>query len=668
MASLVHSFAVFDTCLLGLYARPTDVLFALAGRILPRQCRLPAPDDQAEGRPEGAPCAPAREDHHEFVRLRIEAQAAALRALEQEAVTLGQVYQHFPKENPWDLDPEQLSSSEADLSSATVLPAPAVLEQVRRLIRRGERVVYVTDSMLPGPVLRRLLEAHGFAGAVYAAGEVGKGKRSGALYRHVLAVEGLEPGDLVHTGGDPDRDDRVPRSLGIRVEPFEAARLTAHEQGLVSLHRDCRLAQSRAVAACRLARLRDAGLPDLAGLRMLAADVVAPVLTAFVAWVLEEARRSGVRRIFFLAREGEILYRLAQVLSPALGGPEPRYLMGSLAAWAAPALAGLTRRDLDWLAGAGQSRQAAELLARLSLTPEELIQASGRSMPELFSSTPMDAQALEILWELLDAPGSKRLLAGKAAKAKALLLDYLAQEGALEDRMLAVADMGWTLSTQRALRQMLVDRDIEVLGLYFGLSSHRLGRMEAGPHRALFIERAAQAAPGSLDSLLFRNIPVLTRVFTRAGHGRVLGYERRGPAALPVLGPPPQDQDTVREVQETALAYARGFLEGGWGEEAFVALRETAEVSLRRFLAEPVSAMARAVADCVDQEDSLPLARNIGVRDLAMAWLSSHLAMEPQPSRPPVWLEGSLAISPRWLRPFLRNRHMVRHLQEYLSG
>ncbi len=665
MPSKVHSFSVFDTCLAGIYARPTDLLFALAGRVLPGQASA-VPEGQPHAQPSGLP---DREDHHEFVRLRIQAQATAQRVLKQEVVTLNQVYRHFPVDNPWKLDPEHLAASEEDSVIASARPIPGILEQVRRLIQRGERVVYITDSLLPGPVLRRLLEAHGFAGEVYAAGEVGKAKHSGALFRHVLAVEGLEPGGLIHCGGDPVGDDRVPRSMGIRVEPFIDARLTPFEADLVSLHRDCQPAQSRAVAACRLARLRAEVPAELAGLRALAADVVAPVLTAFVAWVLEEAGRAGARKVYFLAREGQILHRLAQVLSPAMNGPEPRYLMGSLAAWVAPGLAGLDRADLEWLAGEGQSRQPAELLAKLSLTAEELLTASGRSLPELLSGAPLTADGLESLWSLLDSEGSKRLLAVKAAKAKALLLEYLEQEGALDSPVLAVADMGWTLSTQRALRRTLEGRSVDILGLYFGLNTRRLARMEAGPHRALFIERAVQAVPGSLDTLLFKNVPVLTRIFTRASHGRVLGYERRGGAVLPVLGPPPSAASHIREVQETVLAYARGLLDGGWSEAAGRALRENAEESLRRFLGSPGRDMARAVAEFPARKgQSPPLVRALGARDLAMAWLSDRLAGGLQASDPPLWLEGSMAVSPRLFQPFLRNRRLLRSLQEYLRG
>lgn len=644
MALLVYSFAVFDACLVRLFARPLDQLFALASRVLPD---------------------PSLEDQHEFVRMRLRAEDEAREGPGREAAALGMVYEYFPKANPWDLDPELLYSTELDLTLAWARPVPMVLERVRGHIRRGERVAYVSDSLLPGAALRRLLESHGFAGEVYTAGEMGKRKGTGSLYRHLLAAEGIEPGQLLHRGADPVLDVRVPKSLGIAVQPFSEARYTTHEEYLLSLHRACSPNHSRMVAASRLSRLRSDPGEGMRLARGFAASVAAPVLTAFSAWAMADSGRRGVERLYFLAREGQVLHRLAQTLRPVTDGPEPRYLMGSLGAWTAPLLSRLTRADLGWLAAEGQSRLPPDILSKLSLTPEELLRASGRRMAALLSDKPLTDVDLDSLWELLDTPGARRLLAGKAGEAGELLLEYLDQEGALDGRVLAVADMGWTLFTQRALREVLAGRGIEVEGWYFGLASRRLGRMEAGGHHALFMERAAQAAPGSLEAVLFRNIRLMERAFTRSGHGRVLGYERRGGTVRPVLGPLPPGAEYTRELQETVLEFARILAGSGWGEKAFAALLDTARDSLRRFLVEPDNSLARAVAELPDREDTgKTVLRRITLGDVAQAWLKS-LGMKLSPGKPPLWLEGSAALSSAWLRPYLRRPRLMSLLREY---
>ena len=618
-----HSFAIFKTCLVDILARPSDQLFALAELVLPH----PA----------------SREDRHEFVRLRLAAQERARRERAGQAPGLGLVYERFPEANPWGLNPEALFLNELDLAARCARAVPQVLEEIRRLIQRGERVIYVSDSLLPGSALRRMLEAHGFPGEVYCAGDTGKTKASGALFSQVLATETLKPGELRHRGQDPTADAAVPRSLGIAVEPFPQAGLTRRERGLLDLHRDGDLGRSRIVAASRLARLRGPCPPELLPVRILGADVVAPVLAAFVAWSLRDAGENGVERLYFLAREGQILHGLAQVLQPVMGGPVPGYLMGSLAAWVGPSLGVLSRTDLDWLAGEGQSRRPGDLLAKLSLTPEELLRSAGGNMPELLSDQPLDQAGLKRLWELLETGGARRLLALKAAQAKELLLAYLAGQGALAGDFLAVADMGWTLYTQRALRAALAGQGLDVRGWYFGLSGRRLGRMEAGWHRAMFIEMAATHAPSTLEGLLFRHIPVIEQVFTRASHGRVLGYERANGLVQPALGPEPQGLAFTREIQDTVLAYARNLAESGLSDDLAQTQLDVAQETLRLFLARPEKALARAVAGLsLAEAGQNSLVRSMTAMDLARAWLN-RWGWPIKPVKAPLWLEGSLA-------------------------
>ncbi|MBI4804307.1 MAG: hypothetical protein HY795_03635 [Desulfovibrio sp.] len=645
MVPVVYSFSVFDTCLLRMHARPLDQLFSLAAQVLPGPVN--------------------REDQHEFVRMRLRAEEEARESSGLEKALLGMVYERFPRNNPWELDPEILYSTELNLAMTDTRPVPAMLERVRGHIRRGERVVYITDSILPGAALRRLLESHGFAGEVYGGGELGKRKSTGSLFRHLLAGESIDPGELTHCGSDPVLDVRVPKSIGISVVPFPEARFTPHEEYLLSLHRASAPDCSRVVAASRLARLRSEPGEGMRPVRDFAAAVVAPVLTAFVAWAMADADRRGVERLFFLAREGQILHRLAQILRPVTGGPEPRYLMGSLSAWNASLLAGLSRADLDWLTAEGQSRRPVDVLAKLSLSPEELLGASGLRMPGLLSDEPLNERGLDDLWELIDSPGARRLLASKSAQARELLLDYLEQEGALDCDVLAVADMGWTLFTQRALRETLANRGVDVEGWYFGLASHRLGRMEAGGHHALFMERAAQAAAGSLESVLFRNIRLMARAFTRAGHGRVLGYERHGEAVRPVLGAEPAGAEHTRDIQDTVLAFAEALSGSGWGESAYEALLETARDSLRRFLVDPTNTQARVVASLPDQDDSgATVLRQITLGDVARAWLNS-LGFSITRGKPPQWIEGSAALSAAWLRPYVQRPKLMSLFRAY---
>ena len=41
-------------------------------------------------------------------------------------------------------------------------------------------------------------------------------------------------------------------------------------------------------------------------------EILAPALNDFVLWILRKAQRNGIRRLYFLARDGYLMYRCAR--------------------------------------------------------------------------------------------------------------------------------------------------------------------------------------------------------------------------------------------------------------------------------------------------------------------------------------------------------------------
>lgn len=66
--------------------------------------------------------------------------------------------------------------------------------------------------------------------------------------------------------------------------------------------------KSLLTAYLRLARLKCGGDAYV----LLATDVVAPCYVAYVKWVLSDARKRGIERLYFLSRDGYILMKIAE--------------------------------------------------------------------------------------------------------------------------------------------------------------------------------------------------------------------------------------------------------------------------------------------------------------------------------------------------------------------
>jgi predicted HAD superfamily hydrolase len=87
--------------------------------------------------------------------------------------------------------------------------------------------------------------------------------------------------------------------------------------------------------ASRLARLRiEARNQSERSLRDITASVVAPQLVDFVNWTLSEAIRRGLKRIYYLSRDGQVLKLLAEKIKSARGlDIDLRYLYTGRQAW-----------------------------------------------------------------------------------------------------------------------------------------------------------------------------------------------------------------------------------------------------------------------------------------------------------------------------------------------
>jgi predicted HAD superfamily hydrolase len=301
MTIKVFSFDVFDTCLVRTKAAPTDLFYDLARGLL-------ASRDQD-----------SREALHELAQARVEAEKRARIHANREDITIHAVYAHFHELKSWGLDPEQAKTLELELELAAVRPILAIRKRIEQARADGGRVIFISDMYLPQETIRAMLERHGLAqpeDRLYVSGQIGVCKGSGRLFDHVLAQEGIAPGEMLHSGDNLYSDISVPAAKGIRTAPYEGYRLSRYEMQMLSETEAHNWVRSAIAGTSRAVRLMHTTPEDsYHGLLSIAADVVAPFLTSYVAWVLEDAGRRGVEKLFFISRDGQIFYRIAQALS-----------------------------------------------------------------------------------------------------------------------------------------------------------------------------------------------------------------------------------------------------------------------------------------------------------------------------------------------------------------
>lgn len=399
---------------------------------------------------------------------------------------------------------------------------------------------------------------------------------------------------------------------------------------------------ARLAAAAQAARRQvRAGCEHERAIRDVAAGVAAPLLVAYVLWLLEDARARGIERLYFLSRDAEILLDLARILAPRLGlAIELRYLYASRRAWLG---AGPDAWPWD---NAVPDLTVADVLDQLSVAPEAVADdLAGLGFERL--DTRLDSAGRRRLRTFLLASG---LLAGDCPARRddgRLLHDYLDQEGMFDGVPKAVVDLGGHGTQHAALCNFLEQNGEPPCPLYLFWGEPYDGWSWMDLRRCFHFDGADETA--GLQPMSH----VMMEAFCSAEHGTLTGFRRDATGrALPVLG---SDRTEVLAawglplLRETLAAFARSF------DPAGIARREvdcTANPRLRETLtrlsdafwlaprAEEARAWCRFPWDLGDGEDAL-LGTPYGFADIPAVLQTKRLRKSPA-----FWVPGALALTP----------------------
>lgn len=198
----------------------------------------------------------------------------------------------------------------------------------------------------------------------------------------------------------------------------------------------------------------------------------APLIWNFAEYIVKEAHRRGLRRVYFLARDGYEPYIFANRIADELGyALECRYLYASRLAWRLPAYALLSDEAVRRLLFSPSfDLTAGAVLDRIAVSPEE----KKEILDLLGYAEECPLEENKILHEFSDKAWRcaffRETLERNARRALGNTLLYFEQEGLL-DGDFALCDSGWAGTMQDCLQAILgsTGKEIRVYGFYFGL-------------------------------------------------------------------------------------------------------------------------------------------------------------------------------------------------------
>lgn len=511
-----------------------------------------------------------------FARLRIAAELKARRKARGREITLAEIYTEL------DLDGERGEQAKAaELNLETVL-----ITEIRQNIEAlSARDIVVSDIYHSAATLKKILSSclsEDRMPTVLVSAELGKRKADGGLWDRLRTEL---PQLSAHVGDNYISDVKHPRRRGIQADHFRDAELMDYERRYVNGSLDGSLVAGFSRGA-RLASVAREASDEERALAGTFASVFAPVFVAFVESVLEDCLRQGIRRVFFLARDGQILYRIAcRLIEERALLLEPHYIYGSRQALHLPGFTDMESAE-SWLLENTPMLTLRDIAERAGLAPERVVEI-GKD----YGLTGVDVNirpGLRVHLKSLINDG--RFCDAVEAVSRARWEDafeYYASVGFQPGQQVALVDVGWNGRMQASLRKLLAKSEssaIRINGYYLCLSRalriSELDQLDGFLHHP---ERSVQACfydayRGVIEAALC------------ADHATTVAFSRRDGKAEPLFGrqPTSEEIERVRRQQEIVLRFVALMLrtERVLGRRVHID-RGIAVQNLRRYLSAP---------------------------------------------------------------------------------
>lgn len=434
-----------------------------------------------------------------------------------------------------DYDTSYLIEQEQLIESSQLIANKEVQSIITKKREEGFLICFISDMYLDSGFLKKILLREGCAlehDQVFVSCEYDKRKSNGELYK--IVEQYYHPVLWEHYGDNRHSDYEIAKKLGIKAHLISTG-LTEAESFLhryESLLRDKGLFKIL-IHTSRAGRLLNRDTPT----SRLAADFIAPVYISYVLFIINSAKREGIKRLYFLARDGYILYRLARILSLDKD-LDIRYLYVSRRSLTPPFIAEYPDETsylkTQWGETIARNISIESLLTDHFLTTaEELKHKYKITFP--YEKIVSKNEEKDFLKKMFHSDYTEELLRRVGAQNK-LLIDYFLQEGLFDDIKTAMVDVGWLGSSRYIINKLLKTKGKSTKFYYFGAEKNMRSQTDgeyvvfnsSGEYPIPLIENYYSAAPHEstigyrIDELSNRIVPVFPNTQSRNDYSLAL--------------------------------------------------------------------------------------------------------------------------------------------------
>lgn len=411
----IISFDVFDTLILRLVNKPEDIF-----RIIEEQLELA-----------------------DFSTIRVEFQQKASIKIEREKkyphADIDEIYKYISEEDKLNADCEKVKEYELKLELDNVICNKEIYELYQYAISQNKRIIATSDMYIKKENIKEMLTKCGYSdiNEIYVSSDMRKTKYNGDLYDAVMYCEKIKPGQICHIGDNYLSDFTNASNKGIQAFHYK-------NENHPILDDNTNVFSSIDAGIVRAIKTN---FSNESFWFKLGAQVGGSLYTGLIEWFMKFIKSENHEKIFFLSRDGYILYNLLK----EKGMKNIEYLYTSRRALLLAGIEKLDEESLNNLPPFTYGQTIDDILLYIDcceISDESIKKVGFHSRYDRITSH-NDFNKMKALY--ID---NEALILNKCAKERENAEKYFSSCGLMESNSI-IFDCGWNGSSQYLLDRLL---------------------------------------------------------------------------------------------------------------------------------------------------------------------------------------------------------------------
>jgi FMN phosphatase YigB (HAD superfamily) len=210
---------------------------------------------------------------------------------------------------------QTVKALELKMEAEALCIRPAGMELYKKAVSLHKDIVLISDMYLPKEFIEQQLMRFNITHYIklFLSSEYREKKHDGELFNIFLTESGVNPASVLHIGDNPIGDISAAKKAGLNVHFIPKAVENYKGEGTVY---DCEKTRSKSLTGKLIAdSFYDMGKSEMS-LEKLGFTAFGPMVAGFTAWLYREAKRDGVKVLYFCARDALIFKQAFEMMYP----------------------------------------------------------------------------------------------------------------------------------------------------------------------------------------------------------------------------------------------------------------------------------------------------------------------------------------------------------------